>query len=145
MNSKPKNTNLHISQSLRHQTPLEGGAEWLRKNIPQTNLNWKELLNCSSNLQVTISRVGVSVSVSFLKGTSGLLIRTCLPVSPLYFLLFSFRFFFLCKRARTNSYLKPLHLYLTISERKFYRKVYNIFSEDRHRKANDNLFRYKQL
>ena len=32
------------------------------------------------------------------------------------------------------------NLYLTISERKFYRKVYNIFSEDRHRKANDNLF-----
>ena len=31
---------------------------------------------------------------------------------------------------------------ITISERRFYRKVYNIFSEDRHRKANDNLFHY---
>ena len=34
----------------------------------------------------------------------------------------------------------PLHLYLTISERKFYRKVYNTFSEDRHRKQTITFF-----
>ena len=38
----------------------------------------------------------------------------CLPESPLYFLFFSS-----FKRAQTNSYVKPLHLYLTISEKKF--------------------------
>ena len=36
--------------------------------------------------------------------------------------------------------MQPLHLNLKISERKLYRKVYNIFFEDRHREANDNLF-----
>ena len=35
----------------------------------------------------------------------------------------------------------PLHWYLTKSEKEIYRKEYNIFSKDRHRKASDNLFR----
>ena len=44
---------------------FEGGAKWLGKNISQTDLNWKTceivgLFN-SSNLQVTISRVTISV------------------------------------------------------------------------------------
>ena len=46
-------------------SPFEGGAKWLRKNIPQRDLN---RTNCelvglfnSSNLQVTISRVSISV------------------------------------------------------------------------------------
>ena len=69
MNSEPKEKrNLHIAKSLRHQTPLEGGTKRLRKNIyiyPANKPELKKLLNCrslsSSNLQVTISRVGVSV------------------------------------------------------------------------------------
>ena len=52
-------------------SPFEGGAKWLRKHIPQTDLNWK---NCeivglfnSSNLQVTISRASKLSDLNFLK------------------------------------------------------------------------------
>ena len=38
MNAKQKK-NIHIPNSRQHQTPLEGGAKWLRKKKPQTNLN----------------------------------------------------------------------------------------------------------
>ena len=79
-----------------------------------------------------ISRVGISVS----KGRPKRKIRptsrdVCVPVSPSC--IFS--------RARTNSWVQPLNLYLTISDRKCYHKVL-IFFKNAHRKANDNLFRF---
>ena len=66
MSSKPKKRKLHIPKSLLHQTPLEGGAtEMIKKKYPANKPELKKLLNCrslsSSNLQVTISRVGLSV------------------------------------------------------------------------------------
>ena len=83
----------------------------IKKSIPQTNLNLKKKcevlgLFSSSNLQVTISRV----SISILKGrpkrkirpTEGLL-SFCKPT------LFYFIFLFFYKRALTNSYVWPLH------------------------------------
>ena len=83
----------------------------IKKSIPQTNLNLKKKcevlgLFSSSNLQVTISRVSISV----LKGrpkrkirpTEGLL-SFCKPT------LFYFIFLVFYKRALTNSYVWPLH------------------------------------
>ena len=94
MNSKPKKRNLHIPKSLRHQTPLEGGAKWLGKNIPQTNLNWKNCLNVgllsSSNC---LGSVFLCLRED-VKGKSCGLKDFCLLVSPLYFLFFLFSFFF---------------------------------------------------
>ena len=75
------------------------------------------------SVQVTISRV----SISILKETPKSKIRLawgplCSQGSPLYIF---FLFFF--KGARKNSYVQPLHLYsLTISDRKFHRKVYSL-------------------
>ena len=51
------------------------------------------------------------------------------PLNPLYFLFFS-SFFFLTSPDEQFS-IQPLHLYPKLSGRKFYRKVYNIFFEDR--------------
>ena len=62
------------------------------KNIPEANLNWKNCesvgLSSSSNLQVTISRVSISV----LKGGPklGRLRDFCVSASPLYFLFFCY-------------------------------------------------------
>ena len=72
-----------------------------------------------------------------LKEKSGRLRNFCLPVSPSYFL-----FFFLFFNGPGQTVMCSLYIliYLKISERKLYPKVYNIFFEDRHRKANDNLF-----
>ena len=86
---------------------ISGEQTWIEKNCYIVGLL------SSSNLQVTLRED--------LKGKSGRLKDFCLPVSPSYFLFFFF------KRARTNSYAQPLRLYLTIAERKFYRKVCNIF------------------
>ena len=72
-----------------------------------------------------------------LKEKSGRLRNFCLPVSPLYFLFF---FIFFNGPGQTVMCSLYILIYLKISERKLYRKVYNIFFEGRHRKANDNLF-----
>ena len=111
MNSKPKKRNLHIPKSLRHQTPLEGGNKWLRKNIPQQT--WIEkLLNCrslsSSNLQVTISRVGVSVFKGRpkrkIRPTSGLL-SSRKPI------IFSFLFFSFFSNGPGRTVMCSLYIY----------------------------------
>ena len=107
------------------------------KNMAWTNLNWK---NCeivglsSSNLQVTISRVLISV----LKGRRklGRLRDFCVPVGPLY----SFP-------GPDEKLCVAFTFHFTISDRKFYCKVY-IFFKDRHiigKPANDNLFCHSQL
>ena len=74
----------------------------IKKKYPANKPELKKLLNgsllSSSNLQVTISRIGVSVFKGRPKRKSGRLKDFCLPVSPIYFL-----FFF--KRARANSYV----------------------------------------
>ena len=94
MNSKPEKKKSSHPWELRHQTPLERGAKWLRKDIPQTNLNWK---NCSivGLLVATIYRLRFVGSVFLclredLKEKSGRLKDFFLPVSPLHFILFSF-------------------------------------------------------
>ena len=92
MNSKPKKRNLHIPESQRHQTSLEGGTKWLRKNIPQTNLNWKQCYIVGL-LVAAIYRLRFLGSVCLclredLKGKSGRLKDFCLPVGPLSFLFF---------------------------------------------------------
>ena len=87
----------------------------------------------SSNLQVTISRVSISVLKGRHKRKLDRLRDFSVPVSSLYFIFL----FILNKPGRTVI----CSLYsLTISNRKFCLKVY-IFFEDRHNsKANDNLF-----
>ena len=103
----------------------------IKKNIPQTNLNWKSEivgLFSSSYLQVTISTVSISVLKGRPKGKLGRLRDFCVPVSPLYIFSFLFLFLFIYS--------------LTIPDTKVYRKVY-IFFEERHKKANDNFFRYQ--
>ena len=73
-----------------------------------------------------------------LKGKSGRLKNFFLPVSPLYFRFVSF---FLTD---PDEQLCKAFTFIphNLSETKFYRKMYNIFSEERDRKANDTLFRY---
>ena len=129
MNSKKKKKerNIHIPKSLRHQTPLEGGAKWLRKNIPLKNLNWK---NCQivgllvAEIQYRLRFLG-SVVLRLredLEEKSGRLKDFCLPVSPLHFLFLSFIFFFkgplrtvMCSRyIYTSQFLKPFSLLRTI-------------------------------
>ena len=45
MSSKPKKKKLHIPKSLRHQTPLEGGAtEMIKKKYPANKPELKKLL-----------------------------------------------------------------------------------------------------
>ena len=129
MNSKKKKKerNIHIPKSLRHQTPLEGGAKWLRKNIPLKNLNWK---NCQivgllvAEIQYRLRFLG-SVVLRLredLEEKSGRLKDFCLPVSPLHFLFLSFIFFFkgplrtvMCSRyIYTSQFLKPFSLLKTI-------------------------------
>ena len=103
--SQKKKRNRHTPQSLRHQTPLEGGAEWLRKNIPQTNLNWKKCkilgLLSSSNLQVTISRVGVFVFKGRPKRNIRPINKDLSSCKPIIFSFLFFSFFFLNVLGRT--------------------------------------------
>ena len=78
----------------------------IRKKYPVNKPELKKLLNCkslsSSNLQVTISRVGVSVFKEDLKGKTGRLKGLLSSRKPM---TFSFLFFFFIKRALTNSYV----------------------------------------
>ena len=67
-----------------------------------------------------------------LKGNSGRLKNFCLLVSPLYFLFFSF---FLNGSRRTV--MCSLYIY---TSQYLKEKVYNIFSEDRHRKQTITFF-----
>ena len=64
----------------------------IKKKYPANKPELKKLLNgslvSSSNLQVTISRIGVSVFKGRPKRKSGRLKDFCLPVSPIYFLFF---------------------------------------------------------
>ena len=67
----------------------------IKKKYSTNKPELKKLLNCigllsSSNLQVTISRVGVSVFKGRPKRKISRLKDFCLPVSPLHFLFFSF-------------------------------------------------------
>ena len=94
-------------RSLRISAPLEGGAKWLRNvSHKQTSILKKKCevvgLFSSSNLQVTISKVSISV----LKGRPKRKIR---PTEGLlcFCILFYFPIFY--KRALTNSYVWPLH------------------------------------
>ena len=114
-------------------TPLnsEPKKNMMKNKYPANNSN-------SSNLQVTIPRVSISVLKGRPKRKSGRLRDFCVPLSPLYFLFFSFFSF------SFNGPEKLCVAFTCIPHNiygKFYRKVF-IFFEDRHRKANDNLFRY---
>ena len=66
-------------------TPLnsEPKKNMMKKKYPANNSN-------SSNLQVTIPRVSISVFKGRPKRKSGRLRDFCVPLSPLYFLFFSF-------------------------------------------------------
>ena len=66
-------------------TPLnsEPKKNMMKKKYPANNSN-------SSNLQVTIPRVSISVFQGRPKRKSGRLRDFCVPLSPLYFLFFSF-------------------------------------------------------
>ena len=77
----------------------------------------------NSNLRVTISRVSICLKGKTSKKNLVDLETFVFLVSPLYFL-----FIFFVNGPRTNCYVQLLHLYsLTISDRKFDRKVYIFF------------------
>ena len=75
------------------------------------------------SIQVTISRVNISILKERPKSKIRLTQGPLCSHKPIIYFFSSFFF----KRARKNSYVQPLHLYsLTISDRKFHRKVYSL-------------------